>query len=137
MPHFALGVIYRLEDQLDKSKAATEVAHQCLDPNQPGFAAVANNLAWLLAHDQQPDLEQAFRLADMAVKKNPNQGGLRDTLATVLMKQGQYEKALVEFQKALPTIQDKSPVHSKMAQIYDMLDQPQLAALHRNRSQPD
>ena len=137
MPHFALGIIYRLEERLDESKAAIQTAHQNLDPDQPGFTAVANNLAWLLAHDQQPDLEQAFKLADMAVRKNPNQGGLRDTLATVLMKQGQYQKALVEFQKALPTIQDKSLVHSKMAQIYETLDQPQLAALHRNHSQPD
>ena len=137
MPHFALGIIYRLENQLDESKAAIQVAHQRLDPDQPGFTAVANNLAWLLAHDQEPDLEQAFKLADMAVRKNPNQGGLRDTLATVLMKQGQYKQALAQFQMALPTIRDKSPVHSKMAEIYELLDQPQLAALHRNRSQPD
>lgn len=137
MPHFAVGIIYRLENRLGESKAAIELAHQSLHPDQPGFTAVANNLAWLLAHDQQPDLEQAFKLADMAVQQNPNQGVLRDTLATVLMKQGQYKKALVEFQRALPTIQNKSQVHSKMAQIYDKLDQPQLAALHRNRSQPD
>ena len=137
MPQFALGIIYRLENRLDESKDAIQVAHQRLDSNQPGFTAVANNLAWLLAHDQQPDLEQARKLADMAVRQNPNQGRLRDTLATVLMKQGQYETALVHFQKALPTIQDKSPVHAKMAQIYDMLDQPQLAALHRKQSQSD
>ena len=137
MPYFALGIIHRLANRLDESKAAIETAYQHLNPNQPGFTAVANNLAWLLAHDQEPDLEQAFKLADMAVRKNPNEGGLRDTLATVLMKQGQYKQALAEFQIALPTIRDKSPVHSKMAEIYELLDQPQLAALHRNRSQTD
>ena len=137
MPLFALGVIHRLEDQSAESKAAIQAAHERLNPNQPGYTAVVNNLAWLLAHDREPDLEQAFKLAGMAVRRNPNEGRLRDTLATVLMKQGRYQKALVEFQKALPTIPDKSPVHSKMAEIYDLLDQPQLAALHRNRSQPD
>ena len=137
MPHFALGIIYRLENRMDESKAAIQVAHQSLNPQQPGFTAVVNNLAWLLAHDQQPDLDQAFKLAEMAVRQSPNQGRLRDTLATVLMKQGHYKKALVEFQKALPTIQNKSPVHSKMARIYDQLDQPELATLHRNRSQHD
>ena len=136
LPHFALGIIYRLENRPDESKVAIQVAHERLDPDQPGFTAVANNLAWLLAHDEEPDLEQAYKLADMAVRKKPNQGRLRDTLATVLMKQGHYERALVEFQKALPTIQNKSPVHSKMAQIYDTLNQPLLAALHRDRSQP-
>ena len=137
LPHFALGVIYRLEKRLADSKASIEVAHQCLNPNQPGFTVVANNLAWLLAHAQQPDLEQAFELAEMAVQKNPNEGGLRDTLATVLMKQGHFQQALIEFQKALPTVRDKAPVHLKMAEIYDQLDQPQLAALHRKRSQPE
>lgn len=137
LPHFALGIIYRLEDRLADSKASIEVAHQRLNPDQPGFTVVTNNLAWLLAHAQKPDLEQAFKLAAMAVERNPNEGGLRDTLATVLMKQGHYQQALAEFQKALPTIRDKSPVHLKMAEIYDQLDQPQLAALHRTRSQPD
>ena len=60
MPHFALGIIYRLENRSDESKAAIQTAHQHLNPDQPGFTAVANNLAWLLAHDQEPDLEQAF-----------------------------------------------------------------------------
>ena len=137
MPHFALGIIHRVENRLPESKGAVEAAHQRLNPGQPGFSVVANNLAWLLAHDKQPDLEQAFKLADMAVSRNPHEGGLRDTLATVLMKQGHYQRALVEFQKALPTIRDKSPVHLKMAEIYDQLEQPQLAALHRTRSQPD
>ena len=137
LPHFALGVVYRLENRLADSKVSIEVAHRCLNPDQPGFTVVANNLAWLLAHGQQPDLEQAFELAEMAVERNPNEGGLRDTLATVLMKQGHYQEALIEFQKALPTVRDKSPVHLKMAEIYDQLDQPQLAALHRRRSQPD
>ena len=137
LPHFALGVVYRLENRLAGSKASIEVALQCLNPDQPGFTVVANNLAWLLAHGQQPNLEQAFELAEMAVERNPNEGGLRDTLATVLMKQGHYQQALIEFQKALPTVRDKSPVHLKMAEIYDQLDQPQLATLHRSRSQPD
>lgn len=137
LPHFALGVVYRLENRLADSEASIKVAHQRLNPDQPGFTAVANNLAWLLAHAQHPDLEQAFELAEMAVKRNPHEGGLRDTLATVLMKQGHYQQALTEFQKALPTVRDKSLVHLKMAEIYDQLDQPQLAALHRSRSQPD
>jgi len=53
------------------------------------------------------------------------------------MKQGHFQQALIEFQKALPTVRDKAPVHLKMAEIYDQLDQPQLAALHRKRSQPE
>ena len=137
LPHFALGIVYRLENRLADSKASIEVAHQRLNPDQPGFTVVANNLAWLLAHAQQPALDQAFELAEMAVERNPNEGGLRDTLATVLMKQGRYQQASIEFQKALPTVRDKSPVHLKMAEIYDQLKQPQLAALHRNRSHSD
>lgn len=135
LPQFALGIIYHSENRLSESKMSIEAAHQNLDPDQPGYAVVANNLAWLMAHAQQPNLEQAFKLADSAVRKNPNAGGLRDTLATVLMKQGLYQQSLVEFQKALRTIQNKSPVHLKIAKIYDQIGQPELAILHRNRSQ--
>ena len=137
LPQFALGIIYRIENRLPESKASIESAHQLLDPDQPGFTVVANNLAWLLAHDQQPDLEQAFKLAEIAVRHSPDEGGLRDTLATVLMKQGRHQQALAEFQKALLTIQNKSPIHLKMATIYDEIGQPQLAILHRKQSQPE
>ena len=137
LPQFALGIIHRLENRLEESALSIQAAHRRLNPDQPGFTVVANNLAWLLAHAQQPDLEQAFKLAEMAVEREPKEGGFRDTLATVLMKQGRYQQALIEFQKALPTVRDKSPVHLKMAEIYDQLDQPELADLHRNRSQPE
>ena len=134
MPSFAIGIIHRLENQMEASQAAIERAFERLNPSSTSFAVVANNLAWLLANDAQPDLERALRLSQLAVQRHPNSGGLRDTLATVLMKQKRYDIALVEFQRALPTIKDKSAVHLKMAKIYDELQQPQLATLHRNRA---
>ena len=134
LPRFAMGILHRLEQRFPESKVQIQAAFQRLDPDQPGFAAIANNLAWLLAHDQQPDLSQAHRLAQMAVDHHPHAGGLRDTLATILMKEGNWKEALKEFQKALPSVRDKSAVHLKMAKIYEVLEQPQLANLHRNRA---
>lgn len=134
MPYFAIGILHRLDNQPKQSEAAMETAYRRIDPDRPGFAAVANNLAWLLAHNDQPNLDEAMKLAQLAVDQRPEAGGLRDTLATILMKKGELEPALIQFQKALPTVRDKSAVHQKMAKIYDALDQPKLAMLHRNRA---
>ncbi len=134
MPRFAKGVLYRLDNQIARAKAEIEAAYVRIDPSRPGFSVVANNLAWLLAHHENPDLNAALKLARLAVDRHPEAGGLRDTLATILMKKGELEPALSEFQKSLPTVRDKSAVHLKMAKIYDALNQPQLATLHRNRA---
>lgn len=134
MPRFAKGILHRMDNRLSQSKTEIEAAYVRIDPARPGFSVVANNLAWLLAHHDNPDLDAAMKLARLAVDRQPQAGGLRDTLATILMKKGELEPALNEFQKSLPTVRNKSAVHLKMAKIYDALNQPQLATLHRNRA---
>ncbi len=68
----------------------------------PDFAPAANNLAWILANDNNPDnLEEAMNLAQLAKEKQSSDPNIADTLGWVHYKQGQYYNAAFEFQQAI------------------------------------
>ncbi len=68
----------------------------------PGFPAAANNLAWLLANDGNPDtLDEAMNLAQIAKEKDPTDPYITDTLGWVHYKQGHYYAAALEFRHAI------------------------------------
>ncbi len=133
MAHLALSNILWVEKEFEESQFHMERAFQ-LDTQ---FAVVANNLAWLLAHADPPDLERAFELSSQVVKQHPDVGRLRDTLATILMKQKKYEQALAEFQRALPKMKNKKKVHENMAAIYRELGKDELALHHQQRAEAE
>ena len=130
MAHFALANILWLSGDQEEAQWHMQQAYKLDDR----LVVVANNLAWFLAHGKQPDLDRALELAKDVVARSSD-ARFRDTLGTVLMKQGKYEEALTEFEKVLPTIGDKRPVHEKLAFIYEKLGKPRLAALHRKNAQ--
>lgn len=130
LAHLSLSSILWIQGKIELSRTHMETAFE-LDP---AFAFVVNNLAWILAHDDPPELERAFELADQVVKLNPGDGRFRDTLATILMKQEQYSQALTEFQKAISTADDKQAIHRKMAQIYRSLGKSELAQQHQSKA---
>ena len=100
----------------------------------PQFTIAANNLAWLLAHDQEVlDLEKANLLASELVQKFPENPRFRDTFGTILMKQGKFEEALSQLEPILNRVPDKGAVHLKLAEIYEHLQKPALAKIHREK----
>lgn len=127
LAHFAIGNLYWLNGENKKAEFHIEQSYR-LDNR---LAVVGNNLAWLLAHKLEPELDQAYSLASSVVEQVPDDPRFRDTLATVLMKQEQYNDALVEFEKALRDIRNKHPVHEKIAFIYDKLNNSNLSQLHK------
>ncbi len=126
LAHFAIGNMYWIQGENDKAEWHISQAYR-IDNR---LAAVGNNLAWLLAHKEEPELEQALKLARAVVKQDSDKSSFRDTLATVLMKRGELEEALVEFEKILPQIVNTKPVHEKISYIYEKLGNEDLAALH-------
>ena len=130
MAHFALSNILWIQEQRVRARFHLEQAYS-LGNN---FVVIVNNLAWILANDENPDLERALELARTAVDRAPDNPRFRDTLGTVLMKQSQYEKAISEFQRAINGIPNRSKVHSKLAFCYLALGMTDLAELHRAKS---
>ena len=101
----------------------------------PQLADAANNLAWELAHDRAiMDLDRSLTLAENLVKRHPENPEYRDTYGTVLLKRGDFESALDELEQVMSVVADKAAVHSKLAKIYDHLEKPELADLHREKS---
>jgi len=66
----------------------------------PGDAVIMNNLAWCLIKIDR-SLDIALKLARRAVLVEPSEPEYRDTLAEVLLAQGQPAQALAEIQKAI------------------------------------
>lgn len=60
-----------------------EAAHR----EQPEFAVCLNNLAWALAHGDDPQWERALVLADRAIKMAPDRVEFRETRFEILMRQ--------------------------------------------------
>ena len=133
MVHFAMSNILWLENQKEDARWHVEKAYQ-LDSR---FSAIANNLAWFLAHDEEnPDLDRAYSLAHEVVRSDPRNPRFNDTLATILMKQHRWDEAVTHFQLALPGMRDteKPEVHRKLAKAYQELNKPKLAKLHFDKS---
>ncbi|MDD4270809.1 MAG: tetratricopeptide repeat protein [Pirellulales bacterium] len=77
---------------------AVEWLQQVLDefPEDPG---ALNDLGYLWA-DENMHLHRARRMIERAVEAEPDNGAFRDSLGWVLFRQGQYERAVAELEKA-------------------------------------
>lgn len=130
MAHFALSSILLNEGEYDNAQFHLRQSFT----QDPNMAVVSNNLAFLLANMAVPELDEAYELATQAVNQNPKMPDFRDTLGTVLMKQGRFVEAIAEFELALASISNKKPVHQKLAAIYEQMGQANLAKLHAEKA---
>ena len=126
LSHFALGNLMWMDGNSEKAQWHIEQAFEINN----NLTNVANNLAWVLAHSDRPDLDRALEIATKVVKQSPEDHRFRDTLATILLLRKNYKQAASEFEKILMASSDKSPIHEKLALIYRELGKPEIAAQH-------
>jgi tetratricopeptide (TPR) repeat protein len=126
LAHFALSNILWIVDERVQAKFHLEQAY-LLDND---FVIIINNLAWILAQEESPDLERALELAETAVSRVPESPRFRDTLGTVLVKLGRHKEAISELQLALSGVPDTAPVHKKLAFCYKSIGMNDLAEMH-------
>ena len=129
MAHFALSTILWEQKEFDKSTNHLEMAYKI----EPKFDVVLNNLAWVLAHQDVPNLERALELAKQAVQSSPQDGRYHDTLGTVYLKLGQFTDAAAEFELAMPSVDDKIAVRKKLVTVYTNLDMLEQAKLQEEK----
>jgi tetratricopeptide (TPR) repeat protein len=96
----AYTLIGMLDDSRQNYDAAAESYRKALGKDQNAVIA-ANNLAWLYAVNGKGNLDEAVRLAQGVVQKNPNIPGFVDTLGWVYYKKGLYGAAVEQLQKAV------------------------------------
>ena len=97
------AAIYTLLGMLEDgrgNKAEAETNYRKALDIAPETAIAANNLAWLLA-ENQGNLDEALRLAQMSVNKNQTVAGFYDTLGFVYYQKGLYLPAVEQLKKAV------------------------------------
>lgn len=127
LAHLAMGNLCWMEGD---RKAALFHFERALDIRDDA-PALLNNLAWLISHDPEaPDLERAIALVNSALEKNPDNPSFLDTRGTIYFLKKDWNLALVDLEKALSGVRDKSAVHSKLATIYKELGMSEIAEQH-------
>ncbi|HEX7296002.1 MAG TPA: tetratricopeptide repeat protein, partial [Pyrinomonadaceae bacterium] len=96
----AYTLIGMLEDARKNYDAAVDNYRKALERDQNSVIA-ANNLAWLYAVQGKGNIDEAVRLAQGVVQKNPNVAGFVDTLGWVYYKKGLHTAAIEQLQKAV------------------------------------
>jgi tetratricopeptide (TPR) repeat protein len=129
--HFALGVVALRRGRNEEARLHWEQAN-ALSPDMP---VVANNLAMLLATAKEPDLPRALGLIDLALERSPKEPNFRHTRGTILQKMGRYKEALTDLEAALVAFPDSSKLHTQLADVYEQLGVPELAAEHRRQAE--
>lgn len=133
--HFALGTAKWIDGNHDEALWHTERALE-LEPN---LSDIANNLAWLSAQGDSPDLQRSLKLIESAIKKRPGDFRYRDTRGVILMKLQRWEEALTDFETILPrTVGDeRRELHTRLATIYQQLGKDGMAKIHEQQAQAD
>jgi tetratricopeptide (TPR) repeat protein len=128
--HYALGL-----DAWEHGRAAEARLHweeACrLSPLMPAFA---NNLAWILAVGPDPVLPRALEMINPVIDRWPNERRFRETRGQILAKMERWKEALPDLEAALTVYPDSADLHRTLAETYEHLDAPSMAAEHRKRA---
>jgi tetratricopeptide (TPR) repeat protein len=75
-----------------------------------GYAPAANNLAWIIANEPEPDLGQALMLAMAAKQESPESPQIADTLGWIHYKRNSFSLAIAQFEQALENDPDNPEI---------------------------
>src|SRR5262249_27920009 len=89
MLHLLLGMHAFDQGKLDEAKLHLSQAYK-LSPNVP---VVANNLAWVLAHSEPPELDRALELINTVLEQDPRNLAFRETRGQIYVKLGKWRDA--------------------------------------------
>ncbi len=123
--HIALGIRGL---QMAESELALKHLQQAAEQN-PQLPAVLNNIAWDMAHQEQPDLELASRFGEAAVQMLAHPE-FHDTLGTILAKMEKAEDALPHLKIAYRQLPPRATIHQHLGDVYLQLGKADLAARH-------
>ena len=128
--HLTLGSIALQQDKVSEAEYHLNQAFE-LSPRMP---EALNNLAWLLAHADPPQLERAIDLVNSAVSVQPGNAEMRETRGQVLFKMGRHQEALPDMLIAVREFPDRVRVHETLASIYEAVGDSGMVERHRRRA---
>ena len=128
-PYTLIGI---LEFERKNYEAAADNYRKALEKD-PNAIIAANNLAWLYASTGTGNLDEAVRLAQSVVQKNPNVAGFLDTLGWVYYKKNLHTAAVEQLRKAVSI--NEAEARARNAPCKRRLSLPSRNGFERNRQQ--
>jgi tetratricopeptide (TPR) repeat protein len=121
----SLSIVALVDQRIDDAQRLLE---KTLELDSKAHMA-KNNLAWLLAERDPTQLERAIKLSQEAVDAVPTVPNYRDTLGTLLLMNGDTDRAITELERALPGMpqEERGKLCSKLAKAYESLGNKSLA----------
>jgi tetratricopeptide (TPR) repeat protein len=93
----------------------------------------ANNFAMVLAVGSKPDYPRALKIINQLLGRFPDLSAALDTRGRIHLKMMSYKEAVADLTKALPGLGPfAASAHEVLAEAYEALKLPELAAEHRN-----
>lgn len=110
-----------LHDRQGDKRQALSLYRACLEQDADYLPAL-NNLAYLYA-DNYGDLEEALKMAGLALRRRPTDAGIVDTFGYVLVRQQRFAEALPYLQEAVQMLPNEPLVKLHLGQAYFGLGQ--------------
>ncbi len=102
MVHVILAEGYLSRKELDRAKVHLELAYS----QNPKILTVLNNLAWVEAHNEPPNLTRAKELIDQAIVVAPNHTEVLETQGVIHFKSKEYSECIKTLEKLLDVFPD-------------------------------
>lgn len=125
--HFILGTAAATKGQHAEAARHLELAFAA----SPQMPQVANNLAWVLAHHEPPDLQRAEQLIEAAAKIAPQHPEILATRGVIRTKLNNQTGAIADLEVALRAFPRRVHLHDLLAGLYEDIGDRQLADEHR------
>jgi predicted Zn-dependent protease len=125
--HMVLGMDAFERGKLDQARQYLDQAYR-LDPSAP---ALANNLAWVLAHSDPPELDRALNIMNTLIERQPQDPRFRETRGQILARKGKWTEAITDLQAALPSQVNDRALHKTLAEAYRRTGNEEMATQHQ------
>ncbi len=132
--HFILGTMAAGKGDLPTALRHLDQANSL----NPRTGVTLNNLAFVLAHMQPPDLPRALEMSMQAVRIAPNSAAFLETRGQIYAQMGSHSEAITDLEQALKRITNLSTrinAHESLATCYEALGDAQLAKLHHEKAE--
>ena len=124
--HLILGTQAVAKGDMQAAALHFEQGHE-LNQKMP---VLLNNFAWLLASQDEPQLDRALDLVNRALEMLPTEPRIRETRGQIYAKQGHWRKALADLEFALQTMAGNRELHQALATVYRTLGEDEIADEH-------
>lgn len=126
--HFVRGTAASIRGDIDEAAFHLEIAAKDL----PNSDVILNNLAYMLAFQQKPDLPRALQLIDLAISRQTNPAPhFLDTRGHIRRKMGNWLEAIPDLEQGTKIPDLAAAAHEALADCYRQLGKEAQGASHQ------